>query len=272
MKLGQYVEKNSWFHRLDGRSKIIFLISLTLMSFILDNIMINLLILLIIVSLSFSAKIGKKFLKSLGKFAGLIVFAGFVWILFYRASLFQANKCGVELFRIGPIIVDSTGLYYGVKMPLRIIIMVSIPSLFFMTTTIREFIISLSKMGIPYIVSFTFGLAAQLIFSLSNEYEKIKNAQIARGLEVDSGNLFKRIRNHIPILIPFTVRSIELADEINLAISLKNFNPSIRNRKFYGDKKMSFIDYLLISLSFLILLLSIIVRLGVFHELPKIYF
>ncbi|HDJ89985.1 MAG TPA: energy-coupling factor transporter transmembrane protein EcfT, partial [Thermoprotei archaeon] len=138
------------------------------------------------------------------------------------------------------------------------------------TTTIREFIISLTKMGIPYIASFTFGLAAQLIFSLSDEFEKIKNAQIARGLEVDRGNLFKRIKNYIPILIPFTVRSIELADEINLAINLKNFDPSIK--RFYGDRGMNSTDYLLISLSLIFLSLSLIIRFGGLYDLSRIYF
>ncbi len=256
-KLGQYIEKDSWFHKLDGRSKLIFVFSLMITGLLIQNIFLLLSIILLTLVISFSARIGREFLVSLKGIFYLVIFAGIIWLLFYRTSLFLNKENAVIIAKFGPFTIDSLGLTYAVEMPLRILITISLPTLYFMTTTIREFIISLVKLKVPYVVAFTFGLAAQLIYSLGDEFEKIKEAQIARGLSVDEGNLVKRIKNHIPIIVPFTVRSLDLVDQINIALNLKHFNPD-KKSLFYRAKKFSTNDWILFLISVLLLSLSII--------------
>ncbi|MCD6563065.1 MAG: energy-coupling factor transporter transmembrane protein EcfT [Thermoproteales archaeon] len=264
VRLGQYVERDSWMHRLDGRSKLIFSFSLMICGLLIENIVILTSIILFTILLSFSAKIGREFLKSLKGIFYLVLFAGLIWLLFYRTSLFLGKSENVTVIaRYGPFTIDSLGLIYAIRMPLRILIAISIPTLYFMTTTIREFIISLVKLKIPYVIAFTFGLAAQLIFSLGDEFEKIKEAQTARGLSIDEGSLVKRVKNHIPIIVPFTVRSLDLVEQINIALNLKHFNPK-KKSLFYKEKSFGINDWIVVVISLFTLFFSISLSLGIY--------
>lgn len=257
MRLGQHIERNSWLHRVDGRSKLIFMFSIMLASILMDNLFFLAFCVLLVIGLSFTAKVGKEFLYSLKGIFFLLLFAGVIWLLFYRTSLFINRTEATVIAKVGPFTIDSLGLTYAVKMPLRILIAISVPTLYFMTTTIREFIISLVKLRVPYVMAFTFGLAAQLVFSLGDEFEKIKEAQIARGLSLNSGGLISRIRKHIPIIVPFIVKSLDLVDQINIALNLKHFNPE-KKTVFYQEKSFSRIDWILTFLG----ILSLIFLLG----------
>jgi energy-coupling factor transport system permease protein len=75
-------------------------------------------------------------------------------------------------------------------------------SLFFMTTSPDDLGLALEKMGLPYMLSFTFTTAVRLVPTVALEAQTIVDAQRSRGLELDKGGLVNRVRKYIPILIP----------------------------------------------------------------------
>src|SRR5438093_13491249 len=70
-------------------------------------------------------------------------------------------------------------------------------------------------LGYPNALSFTFTTAVRLVPTLAVDAQTVVDAQRSRGLELDKGNLLRRIRNYIPILIPLLLiairRSLALA-------------------------------------------------------------
>ena len=57
-------------------------------------------------------------------------------------------------------------------------------------------------------------IALRLIPTLLEETEKIMNAQKARCASFDTGNIFKRAKALLPVLIPLFVSSFRRADEL----------------------------------------------------------
>ena len=61
-------------------------------------------------------------------------------------------------------------------------------------------------------------IALRFIPTLLEEAERIMKAQAARGADFESGNIFKRAKNMIPILIPLFISAFRRADELAMAM------------------------------------------------------
>lgn len=214
---------------------------------------------LVVTSLLFVARLHREFFKRVKVLASTVVMASVLWSLFYRWSLFNPSDSIEVILTLGPITLDRLGLIYGFSMPFRVLVMIGAPLLFFMTTTLSELVLAFVRVRIPYRVAFALGLSGKLVPLLENEFKTIKQAQMARGLELDKGGLVKRVRNYIPILIPLTFRSLELSDQMSMAMETKGFAMK-DERTFYKDIEMKTIDYLVVAFSLLALGLGIALR------------
>ena len=56
------------------------------------------------------------------------------------------------------------------------------------------------------------------------ETDKIMNAQKARGADMDSGNVFQRVKALIPVLIPLFVSSFRRANDLAMAMECRCYN------------------------------------------------
>ncbi|MEM5794386.1 MAG: energy-coupling factor transporter transmembrane component T [Candidatus Aenigmatarchaeota archaeon] len=258
MRFVSYIKKNSLFHKLDPRAKLFLCLVLILLSFLFNHPLFLFSLFLVVVCLSSLAKIQKEFLFRIKLLTPLVIMAFFLWAFFYRWSLFK-HSTGEVIFEIGPLQLDYTGLMYGLAMPFRIMVMIGVPLLFLMTTTLNELVLSLVKLRFPYKFAFTFGLSARLIPTLGNEFLTLKEAQASRGLELDKGNLFKRIKSYIPVLIPLTLKALEFSDQMSMAMETKAFGAS-KERVFYREIKMKKVDYLIIAISLLSLFAGVLMR------------
>ena len=60
-----------------------------------------------------------------------------------------------------------------------------------------------------------------LFRSLLEETDKIMKAQQARGADFESGNIFKRAKNMIPILVPLFIGAFRIAQEMAMAMEAR---------------------------------------------------
>ena len=68
-------------------------------------------------------------------------------------------------------------------------------------------------------IAMIMSLALRFIPTLMEETERIKKAQMARGADFETGNMFRRAKSLVPILIPLFVSSIKRA--VNLAQAME---------------------------------------------------
>ena len=110
-------------------------------------------------------------------------------------------------------------------------------------------------LGYPNALSFTFTTAVRLVPTLAVDAQTVVDAQRSRGLELDKGNLLKRVRNYIPILIPLLLIAIRRSLELAEALESRGF-PGKENRTSLFQLKLRPVDYSIIAVSLAIIGIS----------------
>ena len=130
---------------------------------------------------------------------------------------------GDPLWSWGWLVFRRQAAAYGLGMALRVSGMVVAGLFLLSTTSIEELTFGLTRLGLPYRLSFAFSLAFRLVPTFLNSAATISQAQRARGLELDKGNLFARIRKHIPLLIPIFASALRRTDQLAMALETRGF-------------------------------------------------
>lgn len=215
--LGQYYPVDSVLHRLDPRTKIVLMIVyITMIFFVKTFIGFGIVLVFLAAAILLSRVPVGKVLKSLKTIMFLVLFTVIMSLLFY------AGKEEDLIWRWGIIKVYRAGLINAGLMALRLMFLVVGPTLLTFTTTpvaLTDGLESLLK-PLTYIkfpvheLAMIMSIALRLIPTLVEETDKIQSAQKARCADFDSGNVFKRAKAMIPVLIPLFVSSFRRADEL----------------------------------------------------------
>ena len=113
----------------------------------------------------------------------------------------------------------ETSLLYAV----RFVAIVVSTSLFFITTSPDELEQVMKTFRLPRDVIFAFVTAVRFIPVMMLDTIQIMDAQKSRGLELERGNLLRRVRNMIPVLIPLVVNSVVRSGELAEAMESRAY-------------------------------------------------
>ncbi|MFW6237639.1 MAG: energy-coupling factor transporter transmembrane component T family protein [Halanaerobiales bacterium] len=217
--IGQYIAGDSIVHRLDPRIKIIITILLIAALFFVGKfpgfaVYLALIIFIIILSgIPF-----KRIFKGLKP-----VF--FLVMLTLLLHVFLTGG-GEVYWQWKFISIEQEGVFTGLFMVSRILLLISFTSMLTLTTSPLEltdgieYILSpFKKVGVPAAeLSMMMTIALRFIPTLLEEADKIMKAQMARGADFESGNLIQRAKNLVPLLVPLFISAFRRADELALAM------------------------------------------------------
>lgn len=219
--IGQYLPGESPIHKLDPRVKIsitfVFIINL----FIINSFTGYIPSLLFMAASIFISRIRVKYiLKGLKP---IIV------ILLLTAILNIFLTPGTVLYALGPLKVTREGLRLAGFMVLRLIFLIVGTSMLTLTTSpiqltdgIENLLNPFKKIGIPaHELAMMMTIALRFIPTLIDETDKIMKAQMARGADFESGNIVKRAKNMIPLLVPLFISSFRRADDLAMAMEAR---------------------------------------------------
>ncbi len=114
-----------------------------------------------------------------------------------------------------------------------------------------------AKIGIPaHEISMMMTIALRFIPTLIEETDKIMKAQKARGADFESGNIIKRAKNLVPLLVPLFISSFRRADELAIAMEARCYRGG-ENRTRLNELKIVTKDYFVFSISTLFFALII---------------
>lgn len=216
--IGQYYPKDTTIHRLDPRVKILsvfaFIISLF---FIREFVAYAPPILLLLLSIILSKVPASYILKGLKPIFVIIT-------LTFIINLFMTT--GEVLFRLGPLTATVEGLRHAIFMAVRLVLLVVGTTLLTLTTSpieltdgIENILKPFKKIGVPaHELAMMMTIALRFIPTLLEETDKIMKAQMARGADFESGNIIKRARNLVPLLVPLFISAFRRADELAMAM------------------------------------------------------
>ena len=223
--IGQYFPGNSVIHKMDSRVKLLLDLLYLVILFTAQNftgLLVGMLFMVMCYIISGIKLI--MILKSVKPILPLMVFTAVLNMLFIRGE--------EPLFSWWVISVYPEGIRTSAFMLMRIIALIVGMSLLTYTTSpimltdaIERLLNPLKKIKFPvHELSMMMTIALRFIPTLVEETDKIMSAQKARGAELDSGNLFKKAKSLVPILIPLFVSAFKRANELATAMECRCYH------------------------------------------------
>lgn len=224
--IGQYYQTESPIHGLDPRVKlmgtVVFIISL----FVGKSIWAYLFITAFLFAMIKLSKVPLKFIVK-GLKAILIII-----IISAAFNLFLTD--GEVVVQIWKLTITKEGIYQAVFMVIRLIYLIMGSSIMTLTTTpnhltdgLEKSMGFLKKIKVPvHEISMMMSIALRFIPILIDETDKIMKAQMARGADFEHGNLLKRAKAMIPILVPLFVSAFRRANELAMAMEARCYHGS----------------------------------------------
>jgi len=219
--IGQYFPGDTIIHKLDPRIKILATVAFITSLFLINKFYPYLLVLAVVFSMVKLSNVPIKFvLKGLKPLLFIILITFFI-------NVFMTK--GVVLFQIGPLSVTKEGLFQAIFMALRLIFLIIGTSLLTLTTSpisltdgIEKILSPLKPIGLPaHELAMMMTIALRFIPTLLEETDKIMKAQMARGADFESGNVLRRAKNLVPLLVPLFVNAFRRADELAMAMEAR---------------------------------------------------
>lgn len=219
--LGQYYQTDSVIHRLDPRVKLggtlLFIISLFLFKHYLGYV-IAVLFLGIVIKLSHVP------FRFMVRGMRAILFLLLLTVVF---NLFLTP--GTELVSFWRLTITWEGLWMAVTIAVRLTMLIIGSSIMTLTTTPNNLTDGMEKMMRPlrifkvpvHEVAMMMSIALRFIPILLEETDKIMKAQIARGADFESGNIFKRAKALVPLLVPLFVSAFRRANDLAMAMEAR---------------------------------------------------
>lgn len=249
--IGQYYPENSIIHKLDPRVKLFGTLVFVVLLFNIHNIIGYLLFTIVMALIIKASKVPfGKLLKGI---------KGILFILLFSVVLNVFFTPGQVVAEFWVFSITKEGLIKGGYMAIRLVYLVICTSIMTLTTTPNDLADGLEKaFGFLKVIKFPvheiamiMSLALRFIPTLMEETNKITKAQKARGADFESGNLMKRAKSLIPILIPLFVSSIRRADDLATAMEARCYHGGKRTKMkplMYGRRDyVAYLSYVLIA-------------------------
>ena len=238
VSFGSYYPANSFVHKMDARIKILGVIAYIVAVFMVKSfhfLGFGACLLFVIIATAFSRVSFLRVLKSIKAILVIIILSAVLQIFF--------NSNGEVLVEWSFIKITDYGLLNAGFIVARITLVFIGTSILTLTTSpveiadgIESLLSPLKLIKFPvHVFALIMSIALRYIPCLMDETDRIIKAQKARGADFESGNVFKRAKALIPVLVPLLIGSFRRADELADAMDARCYSGS-KNRTKY--KKM----------------------------------
>ena len=217
--MGQYYPTDSAVHRLDPRTKILLTVFFIVGVFMIHSLWGYALALAFVYFMARMSHVPFKMLMKGLKPLRVILILTFLLNLFFSGE-------GTPLVHWGFLLITQEGLSRAVHSCLRLIFLVIGTSLLTLTTSpvalsdgLELLLTPLKKLHFPaHELAMMMTIALRFIPTLLDETDKIMKAQMARGADFESGNLFARAKAMVPLLVPLFVSAFRRAGDLAMAM------------------------------------------------------
>ena len=257
--LGQYFPGTSIIHQLDPRTKIMSTILFISSIFLAENYQAYSIVAIfvgIIIALA-----GIPLIMIVRSLKPLL----FIILLTLLIHIFTTP--GSVVYVLGPLTVTQEGVRMGLLMTLRLVFLIIISSLLTFTTSpvaltdgIERLLKPFKKIGLPaHELAMMMTIALRFIPTLLEETDRIMKAQMARGADFTSGNLLRRARNMIPLLVPLFISAFRRADELATAMEARCYRGG-DHRTRMKQLKITVQDWVAYGILLLVIGILVVVR------------
>ncbi|MBT3319175.1 MAG: energy-coupling factor transporter transmembrane protein EcfT [Clostridia bacterium] len=223
--IGQYFPGNSVVHKIDPRMKLLLVIA-AIVAIFLANTWIG--YVAIFGFLTFTIIISRVSLKFVAR--GLKPLWFIIVLTFVLNTFFYAEGNIIASWWIFKI--SQEGLYNAIRLAVRLVFLITATTILTLTTSPIALTDGMERLMKPlklirfpvHELAMMMTIAMRFIPTLLEETDKIMKAQTARGAEFDSGNVLKRAKGMVPLLVPLFVSAFRRADELAFAMESRCYN------------------------------------------------
>lgn len=241
--IGQYYPTESKIHDLDPRTKLLATILFIVGLFLVKSFWAYLFAAMGLAVVIYMTNVPPKYM-----FRGL---RGIIFIIMFTVIINIFFTSGeTVLLTIWKLKITKEGIYMGIKMGVRLIMLVVGSSILTLTTSPLELtdgieigLSPLKKIGFPaHEVAMIMTIALRFIPTLAEEVDRIMKAQMARGADFDTGNIIDKAKSLIPLLVPLFISAFQRADDLALAMEARCYRGDV-NRTRMKTMKFTRDDY-----------------------------
>ena len=256
-----YLPRKSFVHELTGATKLAFFLLFTFASMVTYDTR----VLIGLMAVSFAAFRASHI--KLREVRFMLVFM-LIFLLLNNVFIYLFSpEQGVQIYGTRHVVatlfwryaITWEQLFYLLNISLKYFVALPVATLFISATNPSEFAASLNRIGVSYRVGYSVALALRYIPDIQRDYQNIRQAQQARGVELGKREkLLARLRNSVNILLPLILSSLARIDTISNAMELRGFGKN-KKRTWYVQRPFARNDYLVLGLGVLLLVLSLVI-------------
>jgi energy-coupling factor transport system permease protein len=211
-------------HRLDPRSKLLAMFAFLLLIFWANNLITNVLIIAFVFAMVLLSQIRLSFfINGLKPMIGIILFTTFFQVFFTPGAS--------VLWEFWIFKVSIEGLQQALIIFIRFVLIIFFSTLLTLTTTplsladgIESGLAPLKRLKVPvHEIGLMLSMSLRFVPTLMDDTTRIMNAQRARGVDFNEGNLIQKVKSVIPILIPLFASSFKRADALATAMEARGY-------------------------------------------------
>ncbi len=136
---------------------------------------------------------------------------------------------GEVIFTLWKLQITKEGLRQAVFMAIRLVFLIMGSSVMTLTTTPNNLTDGMEKLLGPlkffkvpvHEIAMMMSIALRFIPILLEETDKIMKAQIARGADFENGNLIKKAKSLVPLLVPLFISAFRRANDLAMAMEAR---------------------------------------------------
>ena len=234
--IGQYFPGESLVHKYDPKLKMITMILFIASLFFIKSVFMYIPVVIYLLLIIKVAKLPTGMVLRGLKPLKWIILVTFIINLFFTP--------GDPKYTFGILKISQEGIDLAVFMGIRLILLVLGTSLLTYTTSpieltdgIESLLRPFRKIGVPsHEIAMMMTIALRFIPTLIEETDKIMKAQMARGADFESGNIVKRAKNLVPLLVPLFINSFRRAEELATAMEARCYRGGDGRTKMNASK------------------------------------
>ena len=249
--IGQYYPADSFLHKLDPRVKLFGTLLFLIAVFAFRGIGGFVLITIFLVTVIKLSKV--PFIYMIRGLKAIMI----LMIITALFNLFLTNGTNI-VWQWKFLHISQEGIETAVKMIFRLTYLILGTSIMTLTTTPNELTDGLEKALKPlqavhvpvHEIAMMMAIALRFIPILIEETDKIMRAQMARGADFENGNLLKKAKAMIPLLVPLFVSAFRRANDLAMAMEARCYRGGQGRTKMKPLKyaKRDYMSYLVLAL------------------------
>ena len=219
--IGQYYQTKSALHSLDPRTKLIGVLVYLVSLFLFNSISVYIIATIFLVSVIILSRVPLSYILKGMKSMVFILLLTVIFNIFLTP--------GVPVFTFWKFRVTKEGLIIAGYTAIRLLYLIVGSSLLTFTTTPNNLTDGLESLMKPlrtfrvpvHEVAMMMSIALRFIPILLDETDKIMKAQQARGADFEHGNILRRAKSLVPILVPLFVSAFRRANDLAMAMEAR---------------------------------------------------